>query len=76
MGLFNVIKLANDYVKAKKLLKKANVDKIKVKEYIDKLHDYVQALNQTKDDISLHILKVKEIMRGLSERLKNRKVGK
>ena len=76
MGLFNVIKLANDYVKAKKLLKKANVDKIKVKEYIDKLHDYVQALNQTKDDINLHILKVKEIMRALSERLKNRKVGK
>ena len=76
MGLFNVIKLANDYVKAKKLLKKANVDKIKVKEYIDKLHDYVQALNQTKDDINLHIIKVKEIMRGLSERLKNRKVGK
>ena len=76
MGLFNVIKLANDYVKAKKLLKKANVDKIKIKEYIDKLHDYVQVLNQTKDDINLHILKVKEIMRALSDKLKNRKVGK
>ena len=76
MGLFNVIRLANDYVKAKRALKKVNVDKIKIKEYIDKLHDYVQELNQTKDDITIHILKVKEVMRGLSDRLKSRKEGK
>ena len=73
MGLFNVIKLANDYVKAKRLLKKSGVDKVKIKEYIDRLHDYVQELNSTKDTINIHILKVKELMRGLSDKLKSRK---
>lgn len=76
MGVFNVIKLANDYVQAKKALKKANVDAKKIKEHIDKLHNYIEWLNETKDVIVGHIAKVKELMRGLSDKLKVRKEGK
>ncbi len=76
MGVFNVIKLANDYVRAKKYLKKNNVDAKKIKEYMDKLHDFIDVLNSYKDWITSHILKAKEVMSMLSKRLKERKVGK
>lgn len=76
MGLFNVIRLANDYIKAKKILKSKKIDKIKIKEYIDKMQDYIHTLNETKDTINIHILKVREVMRGLSDLLKSRKEGK
>ena len=76
MGILNIIRLANDYNNAKKLLKKNNVDKIKIKEYMDKLHDYIESLNDTKDIINVQILKVKETMRSLSEKLKARKENK
>ena len=79
MGLFNVIRLANDYVKAKKMLKKTKISKVdatKIKELMDRLHQYIDTLNETKDYISGHIQKVKEVMRNLSDKLKTRKVGK
>ena len=76
MGLLNVIKLANDYVQAKRYLKKNKVDTKKVKEYIDKLHDFIDVLNDYKDWITSHILKTKEVMSMLSNKLKERKEGK
>lgn len=76
MGVFNVIKLANDYVQAKRYLKKNKVDAKKIKEYMDKLHDFIEVLNNYKDWITSHILKTKEVMSMLSKRLKERKVGK
>ena len=76
MGVFNVIKLANDYVKAKKVLKEKKVDAKKIKELIEKLHEYIKQLNETKDVILGHIAKVKEVMRGLSNKLNPRKEGK
>ena len=76
MGVFNVIKLANDYVQAKKYLKKNKVDAKKIKEYMDKLHNFIEVLNNYKDWITSHILKTKEVMSMLSKRLKERKVGK
>jgi predicted RNA-binding protein with EMAP domain len=76
MGVFNVIKLANDYVQAKRYLKKNKVDAKKVKEYIDKLHDFIDVLNNYKDWITSHILKTKEVISILNKRLKERKAGK
>lgn len=73
MGILNVIKLANDYNKAKKYLKQSKVDAKKIKEITEKLQDYVAELNKTRDEITVHILKVKEVMRNLSDRLRPRK---
>ena len=76
MGLLNVLKLANDYSKAKKYLKEKKVDAKKIKEVVERLHDYVSELNELRDKLTVHILKVKEIMRDLSDKLKPRKEKK
>lgn len=76
MGLLNVIKLANDYNQAKKLLKSKKVNATKVRDAIDKIHDYIEELKNAKDKIDTLIVKAKERIRKLSELLKVRKVGK
>jgi len=76
MGLLNVIKLANDYNQAKKLLKGKKVNAIKVRDAIDRIHDYIEELKSAKDKIDTLIVKAKERIRKLSELLKVRKVGK
>lgn len=76
MGVFNVIKLANDYVQAKRYLKKNKVDAVKVRDFIDKLQDYIEELRNFKAQVEIHINKAKEVIRALSDRLKVRKVGK
>lgn len=76
MGVFNVIKLANDYVQAKRYLKKNKVDAIKIRNFIDKLQDYIEELRNFKAQVEVHINKAKEVIRALSDRLKVRKVGK
>ena len=78
MGILNVIKLANDYNKAKKLLKD---EKIKgkaeeVRKIVQKLRDFVAELNEYRDKLTVFILKVKETMSSLNDRIKTRKVGK
>lgn len=70
MGLINVVKLANDYNKAKKLLKKnGKIDASKIKELIEKLHDFIEELKDIQLKISEFILKVKSIMKSLSDKL-------
>lgn len=76
MGVFNVIKLANDYVQAKRYLKKNKVDAKKVRDFIDKLQDYIEELRNFKAQVEAHINKTKEVIRALSDRLKARKAGK
>lgn len=76
MGVFNVIKLANDYVQAKRYLKKNKVDATKIRDFIDKLQDYIEELRSFKAQVEVHINKAKEVIRALSDRLKVRKVGK
>lgn len=76
MGVFNVIKLANDYVQAKRYLKKNKVDATKIRDFIDKLQDYIEELRNFKAQVEIHINKAKEVIRALSDRLKVRKVGK
>lgn len=75
MGLFNVISLANDYVKAKRVLKKSKIDKQKISELIDKLQQYVHVLEDTVSDIKDHITKVKATMIELARKLQSRKEG-
>lgn len=76
MGVFNVIKLANDYIQAKRYLKKNKVDAAKIRDFIDKLQDYIEELRNFKAQVEIHINKAKEVIRALSDRLKVRKVGK
>ena len=78
MGILNVIKLANDYNKAKKLLKD---EKIKgkaeeVRKTVQKLRGLVGELNEYRDKLTVFILKVKDTMTTLNNRVKTRKVGK
>lgn len=60
MGLFNVIKLANDYAKAKKVLAQKKIDIKKAKEFIDLLYKY-------KDELSTYIRDIKDILKRLKE---------
>lgn len=76
MGLLNVIKLANDYNKAKKLLKNQKVDKAKIKESIAKIQEYIKELKDMKNRLEVLIVKAKERIRALEELLKIRKAGK
>ena len=76
MGVFNVIKLANDYVHAKRYLKKNKVDATKIRDFIDRLQDYIEELRNFKAQVEIHINKAKEVIRALSDRLKARKAGK
>lgn len=76
MGVFNVIKLANDYVQAKRYLKKNKVDVTKIRDFIGRLQDYIEELRNFKAQVEIHINKAKEVIRALSDRLKARKAGK
>ena len=73
MGLVNVIKLANDYNKAKKAIESKKIDAIKIKRYLDSLHDIVDIVKSAKKKLDEFISHVKEIMEKLSELLKNKK---
>ena len=75
MGLFNLIKLANDYSKAKKYIKKVNADKVKINEFIGKLQNYIEVLEDTVSDIRDNITKVKATMVELARMLQDRKEG-
>lgn len=78
MGLLNVIKLANDYNKAKKLLKDGKLKNKadEVRKVVQKLRDFVAELNKYRDKLTIFILKVKETITSLNDRIKTRKVGK
>lgn len=67
MGLLNVIKLANDYSKAKKALKEKKVNIDKVKGYIDSLKKIVEFYKEWRIDIEERISKVKELINGLKQ---------
>ena len=60
MGLFNVIKLANDYNKAKKLLENKKITVEDAKKLIERIKEFVDYLYKLKDELSNFISKVKE----------------
>lgn len=70
MGLLSVIRLANDYNKAKKALKTKKVDVDRVKKLIEKVKSYLEWLEDFKVEIEGYIAKAKAIIEGLQEKLK------
>ena len=67
MGVFNVIKLANDYAKAKKILASKNIDIKKAKELVEKIKEFIDVLYKYKDELNLYIKEVKDILKKLKE---------
>jgi len=70
MGILNVIKLANDYSKAKKLLKSNKAKVEQIQKYIDSLHNFIEWIKDFKVELDEWIEKAKQLMRDLSTKLK------
>lgn len=62
MGLLNVIRLANDYNKAKKYLKKSNLDKDKLSKLLERVMKYKQVLQELSDSLGFMIKETKELI--------------
>ena len=69
MGLLNVIKLANDYNKAKKLLKEKKVDAIKIRDYMDSIQDYINFLRDFIVELEERVYRAKELLAHLADKL-------
>lgn len=67
MGLFNIIKLANDYNKAKKLLQSKKPDVEKAKQLIEKVKGFVDYLYSIKDELAKFIKDVKDTIAELKK---------
>ena len=76
MGLLNVIKLANDYNKAKKLLKSKKADVEKIAKIIGSLQEYIAVLKTFVLELEEKIYQAKEIMGKLADRLQEKKGDK
>lgn len=70
MGLLNVIKLANDYSKAKRLLKSNKTKVEEIQKSIDSLHNFIEWLKDFKAELDEWIEKSKQLMKSLSDKLK------
>ena len=69
MGLLNVIKFANDYNKAKKLLKQKKVDVIKIRDCMDSIQEYINFLRDFMVRIEEDIYKAKELLAHLADKI-------
>lgn len=76
MGLFNVIKLANDYNKAKKLLESKKADVEKIAKIIGSLQEYIAVLKTFVLELEEKIYQAKEVMGKLADRLQEKKGDK
>lgn len=72
MGIFNLIKLANDYNKAKKLLAEKDIKgkASKIRQTLANLQEFIVELESMKDRLADYIAKVKGVIRTLTTRLK------
>ena len=76
MGLLNVIKLANDYNNAKKLLKSKKADVEKIAKVIESLQKYISFLKNFVLELEERIEQAKELMGKLADRLQEKKGDK
>ena len=76
MGLLNVIKLANDYNKAKKLLESKKADVEKIAKIIGSLQEYIAILKTFVLELEEKIYQAKEVMGKLADRLQEKKGDK
>lgn len=72
MGLLNVIKLANDYNKAKKLLESKKADVEKIAKIIGSLQEYITMLKNFVVELEEKIYQAKELMGKLAIRLQKK----
>ena len=76
MGLLNVIKLANDYNNAKKLLKSKKADVEKIAKIIGSVQEYITILKTFVLELEERIYQAKELMGKLADRLQEKKGDK
>ena len=76
MGLLNVIKLANDYNKAKKLVQSKKADIEKIAKIIEPVQDYIGLLRNFVLELEERIYQAKELMGKLADRLQEKKGDK
>ena len=72
MGLLNVIKLANDYRKAEKLLKEKNISVDKVRKVITSMVKGIDYLKGLRSQLNEVITKYNSIVNKLIAKLKRR----
>ena len=72
MGLLNVIKLANDYRKAEKLLKEKNISVDKVRKVITSMVKGIDYLKGLRSQLNEAITKYNSIVNKLIAKLKRR----
>ena len=73
MGLFNVIKLANDYNKAKKLLQKNNAKVKDIENSIVKVQEFIIELKAFIKDLNAWIDRAKDLISDLSTKIPRQK---
>ena len=76
MGLFNIIKLANDYNKAKKLLQSKKVEAQKIRDAIESIQEFINWLKDFAVELEERIYRAKELMGKLADRLQEKKGDK
>ena len=72
MGLLNVIKLANDYNKAKKLVQSKKADIEKIAKIIESLQEYINFLKGFVLELEERIYQAKELMGKLTDKLQKK----
>ena len=72
MGLLNVIKLANDYRKAEKLLKEKNISVDKIRKVITSMVKGIDYLKNLRTQLNEVITKYNSIVNKLIAKLKRR----
>ena len=72
MGLLNVIKLANDYNKAKKLVESKKADVEKITKIIESLQEYINWLKGFIVELEEIIYQAKELMGKLAVKLQKK----
>ena len=72
MGLLNVIKLANDYRKAEKLLKEKNISVDKVRKVITSMVKAIDYLKSLRSQLNEAITKCNSMVNKLIAKLKRR----
>lgn len=73
MGLFNVIKLANDYNKAKKYLESRKEDLQCVKDLVEKVKKFLEYVTEVKDSLAVLINQVQATIKELEKEIKGGK---
>jgi predicted transcriptional regulator len=70
MGLLNVIKLANDYNTAKKILKGKNINKVELRKILASIREIQDRLDAIKDIVEERISKTKNMIKELLKKVK------